>query len=52
MTLFSHDSDSMPRVWTGKEDIKAITLLARSSVLYFSESTFLYLLFFFVLGES
>ncbi|KAF6146737.1 hypothetical protein GIB67_009023 [Kingdonia uniflora] len=24
-TLFSLDSDSMPRVWTGKEDIQAIT---------------------------
>ncbi|GMI76047.1 GOLGI MUTANT 8, ROOT HAIR DEFECTIVE 3 [Hibiscus trionum] len=24
-TLFSHDSDSMPRIWTGKEDIRAIT---------------------------
>ncbi|GAV84913.1 RHD3 domain-containing protein [Cephalotus follicularis] len=31
--LFSHDSDSMPRVWTGKEDIRAITKLARSSSL-------------------
>lgn len=31
-TLFSHDSDSMPRVWTGKEDIRAITKTARSSV--------------------
>ena len=30
--LFSHDSDSMPRVWTGKEDIRAITKTARSSV--------------------
>ncbi|WOK99173.1 protein ROOT HAIR DEFECTIVE 3 [Canna indica] len=28
-TLFSHDADSMPRVWTGKEDIKAITKTAR-----------------------
>ncbi|PKA57267.1 Protein root hair defective 3 [Apostasia shenzhenica] len=28
-TLFSRDSDSMPRVWTGKEDIKAITKAAR-----------------------
>ncbi|KAF7814143.1 protein ROOT HAIR DEFECTIVE 3-like protein 1-like [Senna tora] len=27
--LFSHDSDSMPRVWTGKEDIRAITKTAR-----------------------
>lgn len=31
-TLFSRDSDSMPRVWTGKEDIRAITKTARSSV--------------------
>ncbi|RXH88761.1 hypothetical protein DVH24_000360 [Malus domestica] len=30
-TLFSHDSDSMPRVWTGKEDIRAITKTARSA---------------------
>ncbi|KAG9151012.1 hypothetical protein Leryth_003136, partial [Lithospermum erythrorhizon] len=34
-TLFSHDSDSMPRVWTGKEDIQAITKTARSSSLKF-----------------
>lgn len=32
-TMFSHDSDSMPRVWTGKEDIRAITKTARSSSL-------------------
>ncbi|KAL0441408.1 UNVERIFIED_CONTAM: protein ROOT HAIR defective [Sesamum radiatum] len=32
-TLFSHDSDSMPRVWTGKEDIRAITKTARSALL-------------------
>jgi len=32
MTLFSHDSDSMPRIWTGKEDVRAITKSARSSV--------------------
>lgn len=32
-TLFSHDSDSMPRVWTGKEDIKSITKFARSASL-------------------
>ncbi|KAL4625706.1 protein ROOT HAIR DEFECTIVE 3-like [Castanea sativa] len=32
-TLFSHDSDSMPRVWTGKEDIRAITKIARSASL-------------------
>ncbi|KAG2658547.1 hypothetical protein PVAP13_1KG302010 [Panicum virgatum] len=30
-TLFSRDADSMPRVWTGKEDIKAITKTARSA---------------------
>uniref|UniRef100_A0ACD5VXX5 Uncharacterized protein n=1 Tax=Avena sativa TaxID=4498 RepID=A0ACD5VXX5_AVESA len=29
--LFSRDADSMPRVWTGKEDIKAITKTARSA---------------------
>ncbi|KAL7000964.1 Cell wall protein rhd3, partial [Sarracenia purpurea var. burkii] len=32
-TLFSQDSDSMPRVWTGKEDIRAITKMARSASL-------------------
>ncbi|XP_009389470.2 protein ROOT HAIR DEFECTIVE 3 [Musa acuminata AAA Group] len=32
-TLFSHDADSMPRIWTGKEDIKAITKTARSASL-------------------
>lgn len=32
-TLFSNDSDSMPRVWSGKEDIKAITKVARSASL-------------------
>ncbi|KAM7476049.1 hypothetical protein LguiB_023292 [Lonicera macranthoides] len=32
-TLFSHDSDSMPRVWSGKEDIRAITKTARSASL-------------------
>ncbi|GMH16016.1 hypothetical protein Nepgr_017857 [Nepenthes gracilis] len=32
-TLFAYDSDSMPRVWTGKEDIKAIKKLARSASL-------------------
>lgn len=31
-SLFNHDADSMPRVWTGKEDIRAITKIARSSV--------------------
>ncbi|XP_044496575.1 protein ROOT HAIR DEFECTIVE 3-like isoform X2 [Mangifera indica] len=32
-TLFSHDSDSMPRIWTGKEDVRAITKTARSASL-------------------
>ncbi|KAJ4717874.1 Protein ROOT HAIR DEFECTIVE 3-like [Melia azedarach] len=32
-SLFSHDSDSMPRVWTGNEDIRAITKMARSASL-------------------
>ncbi|KAA8541686.1 hypothetical protein F0562_022838 [Nyssa sinensis] len=32
-TLFSHDSDSMPRVWSAKEDIRAITKTARSASL-------------------
>ncbi|XP_041015401.1 protein ROOT HAIR DEFECTIVE 3-like [Juglans microcarpa x Juglans regia] len=32
-TLFSHDSDSIPRVWTGNEDIRAITKTARSASL-------------------
>lgn len=32
-TLFSHDADSMPRVWTGKDDIRAITKVARSASL-------------------
>ncbi|XP_047961737.1 protein ROOT HAIR DEFECTIVE 3 homolog 1-like [Salvia hispanica] len=32
-TLFSHDADSMPRVWTGKEDIRGITKTARSASL-------------------
>lgn len=31
-TVFNYDSDSMPRVWTGKEDIKTITKDARSAV--------------------
>ncbi|OIT20038.1 protein root hair defective 3 [Nicotiana attenuata] len=31
--LFSYDSDSMPRVWTGKENIRAITKTARSASL-------------------
>lgn len=30
---FSYDSDSMPRIWTGKEDIRAITKKARSASL-------------------
>uniref|UniRef100_A0ACD6A273 Uncharacterized protein n=1 Tax=Avena sativa TaxID=4498 RepID=A0ACD6A273_AVESA len=32
-TVFSHDKDSMPRVWTGKEDVRAIARDARSSAL-------------------
>ncbi|KAJ3697494.1 hypothetical protein LUZ61_001199 [Rhynchospora tenuis] len=32
-TVFSHDKDSMPRVWTGKEDIRAITKEARTAAL-------------------
>ncbi|KAI3670537.1 hypothetical protein L1987_87875 [Smallanthus sonchifolius] len=32
-SLFNHDSDSMPRIWAGKEDIRAITKTARSSSL-------------------
>lgn len=32
-TVFSHDSDSLPRLWTGKEDIKSTTLEARSESL-------------------
>ncbi|KAI4329155.1 hypothetical protein L6164_021448 [Bauhinia variegata] len=31
--LFSHDSDSMPRIWTAKEDIRAITKTARTASL-------------------
>ncbi|WOK98505.1 hypothetical protein Cni_G07217 [Canna indica] len=32
-TVFSHDKDSMPRVWTGKEDVKRITKEARAAAL-------------------
>ncbi|KAJ1414422.1 RHD3/Sey1 [Sesbania bispinosa] len=32
-TVFNHDNDSLPRVWTGKEDIRAITRDARSASL-------------------
>ncbi|XP_054784645.1 protein ROOT HAIR DEFECTIVE 3 homolog 1-like isoform X2 [Prosopis cineraria] len=32
-TLFSHDSDSMPRIWMGKEDIRGITKTARTASL-------------------
>lgn len=32
-TVFAHDNDSMPRVWTGKEDIKKITIEARAACL-------------------
>lgn len=31
-TVFSHDKDSIPRVWTGKEDVRAIAKEARSAV--------------------
>ncbi|KAK7412799.1 hypothetical protein VNO78_04434 [Psophocarpus tetragonolobus] len=30
-TVFNHDNDSLPRVWTGKEDIRTITRDARSA---------------------
>ncbi|CAL4897966.1 unnamed protein product [Urochloa decumbens] len=32
-TVFSHDKDSIPRVWTGKEDVRAIAQDARSAAL-------------------
>ncbi|KAH1091028.1 hypothetical protein J1N35_018285 [Gossypium stocksii] len=32
-TLFNHDSDSMPRVWTGKEEVRSITKTAHSAAL-------------------
>ncbi|WOK91769.1 protein ROOT HAIR DEFECTIVE 3-like [Canna indica] len=32
-TVFSHDKDSMPRVWTGKENVRKITKDARSAAL-------------------
>ncbi|XP_020272655.1 protein ROOT HAIR DEFECTIVE 3-like [Asparagus officinalis] len=32
-TVFSHDKDSMPRVWTGKENIRKITKEARAAAL-------------------
>ncbi|KAL5206171.1 hypothetical protein ABZP36_034380 [Zizania latifolia] len=32
-TVFSHDKDSIPRVWTGKEDVRAIAKDARSAAL-------------------
>ncbi|ONM01916.1 Protein ROOT HAIR DEFECTIVE 3 homolog 2 [Zea mays] len=32
-TVFSHDKDSIPRVWTGKEDVRAIAKEARSAAL-------------------
>ncbi|XP_058197059.1 protein ROOT HAIR DEFECTIVE 3 homolog 2 isoform X2 [Rhododendron vialii] len=32
-SVFNHDIDSMPRVWTGKEDIRTITQNARSESL-------------------
>eukprot|EP01018_Ginkgo_biloba_P020343 Gb_41499 [translate_table: standard] len=30
-TVFSHDAESLPRVWTGKEDVRAITKDAHSA---------------------
>ncbi|CAA2954292.1 ROOT HAIR DEFECTIVE 3 homolog 2-like isoform X1 [Olea europaea subsp. europaea] len=33
VTVFNHDKDSLPRVWTGKEDIREITKEARSESL-------------------
>lgn len=32
-TVFNHDDDSLPRVWTGKEDIRTITRDARAASL-------------------
>ncbi|KAI3772903.1 hypothetical protein L6452_04097 [Arctium lappa] len=32
-TIFNHDTDQMPRIWTGKEDIRAINKTARISSL-------------------
>ncbi|WCJ28176.1 Protein ROOT HAIR DEFECTIVE 3 [Euphorbia peplus] len=32
-TVFSHDKDSMQRIWTGKDDIRGITKDARSASL-------------------
>ncbi|KAK1315327.1 hypothetical protein QJS10_CPA06g01625 [Acorus calamus] len=32
-TVFSHENDSMPRVWTGNENIRAITKDARAAAL-------------------
>ncbi|MED6109214.1 Cell wall protein rhd3 [Stylosanthes scabra] len=32
-TLFSHDSESMPRIWTGSEDIRSITKTSRYACL-------------------
>lgn len=31
-TVFNHDEDSMPRVWTGKENVRIITKEARATV--------------------
>lgn len=33
-TVFNHDEDSLPRVWTGKEDIRTITRDARVAVIF------------------
>lgn len=38
-TVFNHDKDSMPRVWTGKEDIRAITKEAQREVIFQSHAT-------------
>lgn len=34
LTVFSHDNDSLPRVWTGNENIRTITKEARSAVIF------------------
>lgn len=31
--MFNHDSDSLPRIWTDKEDIRTITRDARIAVI-------------------
>ena len=49
-TVFSHDKDSIPRVWTGKEDVRAIAKDARSAVRkpYISNMKINHQLFYFV----